>query len=99
MVSGNPCCPRVDPVTNRNLSISFVYSYEQRSSFQNKPPAVFETWFDLVEVSQLPYISVIIFHVLNVALVLRQGFPATSGEVEVAVYKYISSVCPLGRLK
>lgn len=52
MVSGNPCCPRVDPVANRNLSISFVYSYEQRSSFQNKPPTVFETWFDLVEVSQ-----------------------------------------------
>ena len=79
MVSGNPCCPRVDPVANRKPSISSVYSYEQRSSFQNKPPAVFETWFDLVQVWQLPYISVVIlFHVLNVALVLRQGFPATS---------------------
>lgn len=52
MVSGNPCCPRVDPVANRNPSISFVYSYEQRS--QNKLPAVFETWFNLVEVWQLP---------------------------------------------
>lgn len=93
MVSGNPCCPRVDPVANRSLSISFVYPYEQRSSFQNKPPASFETWFDLVEVSQLPYIFVVIlFYVLNVALVLHQGFPATSGEAEVAVCKYISCV-------
>ena len=50
MVSGSPCCPRVDPVANRNPSIS-VYSYEQRSSFQNKPPAVFE---NLVEAWQLP---------------------------------------------
>jgi hypothetical protein len=39
-----------------------------------------------VEVWQLPYIPVIIlFHVLNVALVLRQGLPATFGEAEVAV--------------
>ena len=83
MVSGNPCCPHVDPVTNRNnLSISFVYSYEQ-TSFQNKPPAVFETWFDQVE-GQLLYVCVVIlFHVSNVALVLRQGLPATSGEAEV----------------
>jgi len=85
MVSGNPCCPRVEPVANRNLSISFVYSYEQRSSFQNKPPTVFETWFDLVEVSQLPYI-------ILVALVLHQDFSATSGQGEAAVCKYISSV-------
>ena len=87
MVSGNPCCPRVDPVAIRNLSISFVYSYEQRFSFQNKPPAVFETWCDLLEISQLPYICVTLFHVLKVALVLHQGFPATSGEGEVAVCK------------
>ena len=62
MVSGNPCCPRVDPVANRNSSNSesSVYPYEH-SPFQNKPPVVFETWFDLVEVWQLPYISVVIF--------------------------------------
>jgi hypothetical protein len=65
----------VHPLTqwNRNPSISSVYSYEQRP-FQNKPPAVFETWFDLVEDISV----VILFHVLNVALVLCQGFPATS---------------------
>ena len=74
MVSGNPCCPRVDPVANGNLSISSVYSYEQRS-FQDRPPAVFDTWFNLVEVWQLSYIWVLIlFHVMNVALVLRQVF-------------------------
>ena len=93
MVSGNPCCPRVDPVASRNLSISFVYSYDQKSFFQNKLRASFEIRFDLVEVSQLPYISVVIlFNVLNVALALRQGFPATSGEAKVAACKYISSV-------
>ena len=92
MVSGNPCCPRVDPMVNRNPSISSGYSYEQ-TSFQNKPPAVFETWFNLVGVWQLPYIWVVILlHVLNVGLVLRQGFPATSWEAQVAGCKYISIV-------
>ena len=91
MVSGNPCCPRVDPLANRNFNISSVYSYEETSSCQNKLPDVFETPFD--KVLQLPYISVVIlFHVLDVALVLRRGFPATSGQAEVAVCKYISSV-------
>jgi hypothetical protein len=61
--------------------------------FKRSRVLLFEIWFDLVEVSQLPYISVVIlFNVLNVALALRQGFPTTSGEAEVAAFKYISSV-------
>ena len=29
---------------------------------------------------------------MNIALVLRQVFPATCGEAEVAVFKYISGI-------
>ena len=38
---------------------------------------------------------VILFHILNVALVLRQDFPATSGEAEVVVFLNMPAVSDL----
>lgn len=85
MVSGSPCCPRVDRVARTGTPV--LSPFILKIFFQNKLPPVSETWFEPGKILS----TTTIYTRRNIAscfescLVLQQGFPATSAEAEVAV--------------